>query len=119
MIKDVWYDLDYEDPDSVRGSRTPVVLYTSKKGLVELSKEFERLVELEPEGRYEVNIEGVDKVFDLPFTHIEICAHPLETKRTEETDEWKKPLIYIGFIVLVVGLLSMYGLVRLVMDVLN
>lgn len=119
MIKERWYDLEYEDSDTTRGIRTPIVLYTSKDGLFALARELQRLVDLNPEGRHEFNIENVDKIFDAPFTHIEIRNHPLEEEKTDEDKEWKKPLTYLGITILVTGFLAMYGLVRLVMDIIN
>lgn len=118
-IKNRWYDLEYEDSETTRGNRTPIVLFTSKDGLCALANELQRLTELDEEGRHEVNIDGVDKIFDAPFTHVEIRAYPLETKKTDENIEWKRPLTYIGIGILAIGVLTMYGLARLIMDFVN
>lgn len=117
MIKEVWYDLEYEDSSSTRGSRTPIVLYTSVLGLSALALELKKLADLKVGGRHEINIDGVDKIFDLPFTHIELRGHPLETEKTEEKSDWKKTFALAGTAITLIGFLAMYGLVRLVMDV--
>ncbi|MFW5450538.1 MAG: hypothetical protein ACKE9I_02965 [Methylophagaceae bacterium] len=117
MIKDIWFDLDYEDGDDSRGIRNPVVLYTSKSGLSSLIGELKRVDELQENGRYLIDVESVDKIFDVPFTHIEIANSPLESgSSTENDDNWKKIFTIFGVVIFVIGFLSIYGIVRLFMD---
>ncbi len=117
MIKDKWFDLDYEDADDSRGTRSPVVLYASKSGLTSLVEELKRIDELQKDGRHLIDVEGVDKIFDVPFTHIEIANSPLESgSSTEDDDNWKKIFTIFGVVIFVIGFLSIYGIVRLFMD---
>lgn len=118
MFKEKWYELDYEDADP-RGSRSTTVLYTSKTGLDALIVELVRIQKSGSESRQVVDVPGVDKIFDVPFTHVEIRKTPLEQITDKEDEDWGKPFIYFGIAILIIGLFAMYGLVRIVMDVVN
>lgn len=117
MLKKHWYELDYEDEPN----DCTTVLYTSKEGLEALTNEMQRIYALKTEGRHPIILSDPDEEYEAPFTHIEIRKIPQEEPDDETLEDfakqWKKPLFLIGSAIVVVGFLSLYGLVRLVIDV--
>lgn len=114
MIKDNWYDLEYECEGGCDGP-SPTVLYTSKLGLKSLIIELERIEQENSGRRAALDIPNMDYVHSVPFTHIEVREAPPEP---EEEKPWSwQPFVYIGMVIGVIIILSGYGLVRLVMDI--
>ena len=112
-IKENWYELDYDCSGCDGGS--PSVLYTSKSGLKALANELNRVASLDESERVALDIENMDYVHSIPFTHIEILEKPPEND-TDDSWSWK-PVLWIASIIAVIFILSGYGLVRLTMDI--
>lgn len=114
MIKENWYELEDEEILDADDRSTPV-LYTSKSGLSALIKEMQRIELSDSAGKVPIDIQGMDYTYSVPFTHIEILEKPPESGGDDSSSCWK-PFI-LGFVVVsVLLLLSGYGLVRLIMD---
>lgn len=117
MLKKHWYELDYEDEPN----ENTTVLYTSRVGLKALTEEMQRVGELDSIGRHLITLSDPDEEYEAPFTHIEIRETPQEEPDDETLEnfakQWKKPFFFIGSAIVIVGFLSLYGLVRLVIDV--
>lgn len=117
MLKKHWYELDYEDEPN----EDTTVLYTSTEGLEALTNEMQRISALNAEGRHLIALSDPDEEYEAPFTHIEIRETPQEEPDDETLEnfakQWKKPILLIGSAIVVVGFLSLYGLVRLVIDI--
>lgn len=116
MLKEHWYEIDYEDEPN----DNTTVLYTSTVGLKALTDEMQRIGKLNSTGRYLITLSDPDKEYEAPFTHIEIIDAPPEPDDETLEDfakQWKKPLFFIGSAIVIVGFLSLYGLVRLVIDI--
>ena len=115
-MKEIWYQIEYEDDENGKSCCGPTVLYASQKGLGVLAQELQRIAEYNKLGRYEISIEGLDEEYSQPFTHIEISEKPPEDKNDTEWS-WK-PVIGFGVFLLSVALLALYGFVRAIMDIL-
>lgn len=109
-----WYELEYEDDENGESYCGPKVLYTSEQGLLALNSELQRICGAGP-GRHKLEIKGMDQERCAPFTHVEIADEPPEK---EENNNWSwKPFIWVVAVVVTLLFLALYGLVRLVMDV--
>lgn len=114
MVKENWYELEYEKSGN-NDDRSIPVLYTSRSGLIELIQELERVEKINSSGRYSLDIPNMDYIYSVPFTHIEITDQPIANETSEEYS--CKPLFWIVGLVVATLLLAGYGLTRLVMDV--
>jgi len=113
MAKEYWYDLDYEDETGDCAS----VLYTSRASLNALTDEMKRIGGQAEEGRHELILKDIKNEFELPFSYIELRETPPEESLDETSEQWKKPLFYLAAVIFIVGFLTLYGLVRLVIDI--
>ncbi len=113
MAKEYWYDLEYEDETGDYAA----VLFTSRSSLKALSEEMKRISEQAEEGRYQLILENINDEYELPFTYIELREIPPKESLDETNEQWKKPLFYLGAAIFIVGFLTLYGLVRLVIDI--
>ncbi len=81
----------------------------------------QRICVLNSEGCHPITLSDPDEEYEAPFTHIEIRETPQDESDDETFEsfakQWKKPLFFIGSAIVVVGFLSLYGLVRLVIDI--
>jgi len=115
MAKEYWYDLDYEDETGDCAG----VLYTSRASLKRLVEEMTRISEQDEEGRHQLILEDIeiDNEYELPFTYIDVREKPPKESFDETSEQWKKPLFYLAAVIFIVGFLTLYGLVRLVIDI--
>lgn len=114
-MKDNWYELEYEANGENETCSGPTVLYTSRHGLSSLHAELQRVSNAGP-GRHELKIEGMDRDYYLPFSHVEVTDTP--PKNEEKKWSWR-PIIWLAGIVIVALFLALYGMVRLVMDIVS
>ncbi len=112
-VKKNWYDLHYGGGEG--DAPQPTVLYASRSGVEALIGEMQRAVDCGEDGRVALDIVDMDYVYDVPFTHIEICHTPPDH---EDDEAWSwRPFVVFGLLILGVVMLAGYGLVRLLMDV--
>jgi len=113
MAKEYWYDLEYEDETADYAA----VLFTSRASLKALSEEMQRISGQAEGGRHQLIVENINDEYELPFSYIELRETPPEESLDETSGQWKKPLFYRGAAIFVIGFLTLYGLVRLVIDI--